>query len=194
MGEVYVAEDDQLKRKAALKFLSPDLSAKSDHLERFIREARSASALNHPNICTIYEINSEFDTPFIAMEYIEGETVASMIRRRRRDPKQAVDIAVQVCGALADAHASGIVHRDVKPANIIVTSRGQAKILDFGLVKLTESDSTLASSNQLLTQAGIVVGTASYMSPEQARGLSVDGRTDIWSLGVVLYEMITGQL
>lgn len=194
MGEVYLAEDDQLKRKAALKFLAAEFSSNSDHLERFLREARAASALNHPNICTIYEINSEGESPFIAMEYIEGETVSSMIRRRRRNVRQTLDIAMQVCAGLAEAHEAGIVHRDIKPANIILTARGQAKILDFGLVKLVEAEHVAIGSKQLLTKAGMVVGTASYMSPEQARGLQVDGRTDVWSLGVVLYEMLTGEL
>jgi len=194
MGEVYLAEDDQLRRKAALKFLAADLSSNPDHLERFLREARAASALNHPNICTIYEINSMSGAPFIAMEYIEGETVSTMIRRRRKNVRQTLEIAMQVAGALAEAHAAGIVHRDIKPANIIVTSRGQAKILDFGLVKLVETDTSAAGSERFLTKAGMIVGTASYMSPEQARGLEVDGRTDIWSLGVVLYEMLTGSL
>ena len=193
MGEVYLAEDGQLKRKAALKFLTADVKLNPDHLERFLREARAASALNHPNICTIYEINSQGEVPFIAMEFIEGETVSAMIRRRRRNVRQAIEVAAQVCAALAEAHAAGIVHRDIKPANIIVTKRDQAKILDFGLVKLVETEN-VASANQFLTKAGMIVGTASYMSPEQARGLDVDGRTDIWSLGVVLYEMLTGLL
>jgi predicted ATPase/TolB-like protein/Tfp pilus assembly protein PilF/predicted Ser/Thr protein kinase len=194
MGEVYLAEHVQLQRKAALKFLATDLNTNSDHLERFLREARAASALNHPNICTIYEIHAQGETPFIAMEFIEGETVSAMIRRRRRNVRQTIEIAAQVCSALSEAHAAGIVHRDIKPANIIVTKRDQAKILDFGLVKLVETENVLAGSNQFLTKAGMIVGTASYMSPEQARGLDVDGRTDVWSLGVVLYEMLTGTL
>ena len=194
MGEVYVAEDQQLRRKAALKFLATELSTHSDHMERFMREARAASALNHPNICTIYEINSQGDSPFIAMELIDGETVSAMIRRRRRNIRQTLEIAAQVSAALAEAHEAGIVHRDIKPANIIVTKRDQAKILDFGLVKLVETADVAAGSNQFLTKAGMIVGTASYMSPEQARGLDVDGRSDIWSLGVVLYEMLTGSL
>ncbi|MEO8573364.1 MAG: protein kinase [Pyrinomonadaceae bacterium] len=194
MGEVYLAEDDQLQRKAALKFLTSDVKSNPDHLERFLREARAASALNHPNICTIYEINSQGETPFIAMEFIEGETVSAMIRRRRRNVRQTLDVVSQVSSALEEAHAAGIVHRDIKPANIIVTKRDQAKILDFGLVKLVETENVAVGSNQFLTKAGMIVGTASYMSPEQARGLDVDGRTDIWSLGVVLYEMLTGSL
>ena len=195
MGEVYLAEDEQLKRKAALKFLAAEFSKNADHLERFMREARAASALNHPNICTIYEIDPHGDAPFIAMEFIQGETVSAMIRRRRRNIRQTLDIAIQVSGALAEAHDAGIVHRDIKPANIILTSRGQAKILDFGLVKLVETENVAAiGSKQFLTKAGMVVGTASYMSPEQARGKDVDGRSDVWSLGVVLYEMLTGTL
>ena len=195
MGDVYLAEDEQLQRKAALKFLAVEFNSNSDHLERFLREARAASALNHPNICTIYEINSQGEAPFIAMEFIEGETVSSMIRRRRRNIRQTIEIASQVTAALGEAHLLGIVHRDIKPANIIVTKRDQAKILDFGLVKLVEGENFAATgSNQFLTKAGMIVGTASYMSPEQARGLDVDGRSDIWSLGVVLYEMLTGTL
>ena len=194
MGEVYLAEHEQLHRKAALKFLATELNSHSDHVERFLREARAASALNHPNICTIYEINSHGETPFIAMEFIEGETVSAMIRRRRRNVRQAIEIAAQVSAALAEAHAAGIVHRDIKPANIIVTKRDQAKILDFGLVKLVQTENVTVGTNQFLTKAGMIVGTASYMSPEQARGLDVDGRTDVWSLGVVLYEMLTGKL
>ncbi|MEP6704651.1 MAG: protein kinase, partial [Acidobacteriota bacterium] len=194
MGEVYLAHDEHLQRKAALKFLTTDVKSNPDHLERFLREARAASALNHPNICTIYEINSRGETPFIAMEFIEGETVSAMIRRRRRNVRQTLEVAAQVGAALAEAHAAGIVHRDIKPANIIVTKRDQAKILDFGLVKLVEVENFAGGSNQFLTKAGMIVGTASYMSPEQARGLDVDGRTDIWSLGVVLYEMLTGTL
>lgn len=191
MGEVYLAEDTRLGRMVALKFLAREFSTDSDHLGRFIREARAASALNHPNICTIYEIQSGGDTPFISMEYIEGETLAEMINRRRRNVRQTIDVAVQVAGALAEAHTNGIVHRDIKPANIIVNSRGQVKVLDFGLAKKISAELRDASG-QFMTQAGIIVGTASYMSPEQARGLEIDARTDIWSLGVCLYEMLTG--
>ena len=193
MGEVFLAKDIRLGRKVALKFLAVGLSSQPEHLERFLREARAASALNHPNICTIYEINENGEIPFIAMEYIEGETLAEMIGRRRRNARQTLAIAIQILGALADAHASGIVHRDIKPANIIINSRGQAKILDFGLAKKVGPDNE-DISKQVLTQAGMIVGTASYMSPEQARGLEIDARSDIWSLGVCIYETLTGRL
>lgn len=192
MGEVFLAEDSSLGRKAALKFLSAEFASERDHLDRFFREARAASALNHPNICTIYEINETGETPFIAMEYIEGETVADMIHRRRRNVRQTLDIAIQVAGALAEAHANAIVHRDIKPANLIVNLRGQVKILDFGLAKSTAANDGETAKRQL-TNAGVILGTASYMSPEQARGLEVDNRSDIWSFGVCLYEMLTGR-
>ena len=192
MGEVFLAEDKSLGRKAALKFLSAEFAAEREHLDRFFREARAASALNHPNICTIYEINETGKVPFIAMEYIEGETVAEMIRRRKRNVRQTLDIAIQVAGALAEAHASGIVHRDIKPANIILNQRGHVKILDFGLAKKTLSEGD-DGTRQHITNAGVILGTASYMSPEQARGLEVDGRSDLWSFGVCLYEILTGK-
>ena len=192
MGEVYLAEDTLLGRKAALKFLASDRSSHSDHLSRFLREARAASALNHPNICTIYEINDSGAAPFIAMEHIEGETLAAMIERRRRNVRQAVSIAIQVASALAEAHSIGIIHRDIKPANVIVNARGQAKLLDFGLAKRIEQSGEL-SNDQFATGAGMILGTASYMSPEQARGLEVGTASDVWSFGVCLYEMLTGK-
>ena len=191
MGKVFLAEDTKLSRKTALKFLSPTLAVDGEHIDRFLREAKASSALNHPNICTIYEINEAADPPFIAMEYVEGETVAEMIRRRRRNIRETVDIAIQVAEALAEAHLHGIVHRDVKPANIIVNRRGRAKILDFGLAKRT---AFFDEDSNFQTNAGVVLGTASYMSPEQSRGLEVDARSDIWSLGVCIYEMLTGRL
>lgn len=193
MGQVFLAQDTKLGRKAALKFLSPSLASDPEHLDRFLREARASSALNHPNICTIYEIDESADPPFIAMEYVEGETVAGMIRRRRRNIRQTLEIAIQVAEALAEAHLHGIVHRDVKPANIVINTRGRVKILDFGLAKRTSPWEGDANS-EFQTNAGVVLGTASYMSPEQARGVEVDGRSDIWSLGVCIYEMLTGTL
>ncbi len=192
MGEVFLARDMRLGRKVALKFLVAGLAAQPEHLDRFIHEARAASALNHPNICTIYEINETGDVPFIAMEFIEGETLADMIGRRRRNARQTLAIAVQVADALAEAHANGIIHRDIKPANIIVNARGQAKILDFGLAKRVVEESG-DSANKMQTKAGMILGTASYMSPEQARGLEIDARSDIWSFGVCLYEALTGK-
>lgn len=193
MGKVFLAEDTKLGRKTALKFLSRELAADTEHLERFLREARAASALNHPNICTIYEINDSGKIPFIAMEYVEGETLAEMIRRRRRNIRQTIDIAIQVAEALAEAHSKGVVHRDIKPANIIVTKTGRVKILDFGLAKQMFAHGD-APEARFETHAGVVLGTASYMSPEQARGQDVDHRADIWSLGVCIYEMLTGTL
>ncbi len=193
MGKVFLAEDTKLGRRTALKFLSPTFAADRGHVERFVREARAASALNHPNICTIYEINESADPPFIAMEYVEGETVAEMVHRRRRNTRETIEIAVQVAEALAEAHLHGIIHRDVKPANMIVDRRGRIKILDFGLAKRTAGFDGHSDAG-FQTSAGVVLGTASYMSPEQARGMEVDNRSDIWSFGVCLYEMLTGTL
>ena len=192
MGRVFLAEDAKLGRKTALKFLSHEFASDREHLDRFVREARAASALNHPNICTIYEINDTAEPPFIAMEYVDGETVVELIRRKGRDLRQTVDISLQVAEALADAHAHGVVHRDIKPANIVINKKGRVKILDFGLAKRMVG--VEHADGQFQTNAGVVLGTASYMSPEQARGLEVDQRSDIWSLGVCIYEMLTGSL
>lgn len=191
MGDVFLAEDTKLGRRTALKFLSAEFASDRQHLERFFREARASSSLNHPNICTIYEINDSVDPPFIAMEFVEGETVAKMIVLRRRTIAESLEIVVQAADALAEAHANGVIHRDVKPANIIVNTRGRVKILDFGLAKRVFASGDPAAA-QFTTHAGVVLGTASYMAPEQARGLEVDHRSDIWSLGVCLYEMLTG--
>ncbi len=191
MGEVYLAEDTRLRRQVALKIL-PDYSrGNQQHLQRFLREAQAASALNHPHICTIYEINDDGDVPFITMEYVVGETLDKKIKTQF-EPNQILDIALQVADALAEAHAHGIVHRDIKPANIIVTPRGQAKVLDFGLAKKIVAESE-DETQQIISQAGMIIGTASYMSPEQARGKEIDARSDIFSFGIVLYEMITGK-
>lgn len=191
MGEVFLALDNRLGRNVALKFLSADLCAQPDHVNRFIREARAASSLNHPNVCTIHEINDSGPRPFIAMEFIEGETLAQMIVRSRRGVYQTIEVALQVADALAEAHKNGLIHRDIKPANIIVSPTGRVKLLDFGLAK--QVDRKHAGSEELsITRDGMIVGTASYMSPEQTRGLDVDERTDVWSLGVTMYEMLTG--
>ncbi|PYS59451.1 MAG: hypothetical protein DMF74_21300 [Acidobacteria bacterium] len=190
MGEVYLAEDTQLHRRVALKILPAEFSEDSQHAARFLREAQAASALNHPNICTIHEINDD-GVLYIAMEYVEGETLSERIKDDGLDLAETLDIAMQIADALAEAHAHGIVHRDVKSANIIVNRRGQVKILDFGLAKKISTKGE-AATQQLLSQAGMILGTVAYMSPEQARGLAVDAGTDVWSFGVILYEMLTG--
>jgi serine/threonine protein kinase/tetratricopeptide (TPR) repeat protein len=186
MGVVYKAEDTKLKRTVALKFLPPDLTRDPEAKERFIHEAQAASALDHPSICTVYEINESDDGQmFIAMACYEGETLKKKIERGPLKIDEAIDLATQVAQGLARAHEAGIVHRDMKPANIMVTDRGEAKIVDFGLAKLV--------GQTRLTKTGATMGTAAYMSPEQAQSEAVDSRTDIWSLGVVLYEMLTGK-
>ena len=197
MGEVYLARDERLGRKAALKLLPDSLTTDETQLSRFKNEARSASALNHPNILTVYEIGAEGNRQFIATEFIEGVTLRASIARARINPHAALEIAVQVASALAAAHEAGVVHRDIKPENIMLRPDGYAKVLDFGIAKLIEQrlasdDHTVETTAVLQTRPGLVLGTARYMSPEQARGQKVDGRTDIWSLGVVLYEMVGG--
>lgn len=195
MGEVYLAKDLQLGRNVALKLLPSRFAQDEDRLRRFQQEARTASALNHPNILTIYEFGQVDSTPFIATEYIEGETLRKRIARSGLGLSDALYISSQVAAALSAAHAAGVVHRDIKPENLMMRSDGYVKVLDFGLAKLTEKAIVDSTGSTLLdTDAGIVMGTVHYMSPEQARGKKVDARTDIWSLCVVLYEMVTGHV
>ncbi len=198
MGEVYLAVDTKLDRKVALKLLPTDVGS-DDRIRRFIHEAKSASALNHPNILTIYEIDQVESEQFIATEFIDGETLRQRIRTAPIKPSEAVDVGIQVASALCATHAVGIIHRDIKPENIMLRRDGIVKVLDFGLAKLARDPSSIKSNPEAATQpfvhteAGVVLGTAQYMSPEQARGLDVDVRSDIWSLGCVLYEMITNR-
>ena len=189
MGTVYLAEDEHLKRRVALKFLPPDTGSNTDAAARLLREARAASALDHPHIATVYEIGRHAGQPFIAMAYYEGETLAARLARGPLPIAEAADLLAQLADALAAAHAAGVVHRDVKPSNVMLTSTGPVKVLDFGLAQTPSVDTTTR-----LTLAGTTVGTAAYMSPEQAAGEEVDQRTDLWALGVVTYEMLAGVL
>jgi serine/threonine protein kinase len=194
MGEVYLAEDTRLNRTVALKFLPAEVASDQKRMQRFQQEAHAISALNHPNIITIHEIEQDGPVPFITTEYIEGETLRDHMARGWMNINEALDVAIQTASALAAAHAKEIVHRDIKPENIMLREDGYVKILDFGLAKLMEKQATSPEAvTQVHTDIGSVIGTARYMSPEQARGLEIDGRTDIFSLGIVLYEMIAGK-
>ncbi|MDQ2942320.1 MAG: serine/threonine-protein kinase, partial [Candidatus Dormibacteraeota bacterium] len=197
MGEVYLARDRDLNRTVAIKVLPPDLTSDAHRVARFEQEARSASALNHPNVCVIYALGrTDDDRRFIAMERIEGETLRHRLAGERLPVRDVLDIAIQIASGLAAAHAAGIVHRDIKPENVMIRRDRLVKILDFGLAKLMPSGESLAAhepTRTLLTDAGSVVGTVAYMSPEQTRATEVDARTDIWALGVVLYEMVAGR-
>src|SRR5438876_1715052 len=197
MGEVYLATDITAGRKAALKLLPARFTGDAERLKRFQQEARAVVALNHPNILTVYEIGEDHSTHYIASEMIEGETLRQRLMRGRMELSEAVDVAIQVASALAAAHAAGIVHRDINPGNIMLRPDGYVKVLDFGIAKLAEQEApaTMPKDEALLlveTNLGAILGTVPYMSPEQACGAPADKRTDIWSLGVVLYEMVTG--
>jgi serine/threonine protein kinase len=229
MGEVYLAQDTRLGRKVALKFLPPHFTRDRERVRRFAQEAQAASALNHPNIITIYEVGRADEVHFIATEFIEGLTVRKKISGTQLPIEEALEISVQICSALVAAHSAGIVHRDIKPENIMIRPDGYVKILDFGLAKLTERPEstsqldagTTSSAPDIITDEekvqdltadspsdhyqtspsntvadtapGVVMGTAQYMSPEHARGLKVDPRTDVFTLGIVLYEMLAGK-
>ena len=186
MGVVYLADDTRLQRKVALKFVTNTSLNSTQEIARFHREARAAARLNHPNICTVYELGETEDKTYIAMEYVEGITLKERMRQGRIEESEIRNWLEQIAEGLQTAHDAGVIHRDIKPANIMITEKGLIKIMDFGIAKLTESDTEL-------TQANSTIGTIAYMSPEQAQGKGIDHRADIWSVGVVLYELTTGQ-
>ncbi len=186
MGVVYKAEDTKLKREVAIKFLPRHIAATIEERERFKIEAQAAAALNHPNIATIYNIEEVDDEMYIVMEYIEGRELREIVQSEKPSLQSAIDYATQIAEGLNAAHKKGVVHRDIKSSNVMITDEGQVKIMDFGLAKV--------AGGQHLTKSGMTVGTVAYMSPEQVQGIAVDHRTDIWALGVVLFEMLTGEL
>ena len=196
MGEVYLAEDQRLGRKVAVKFLPAEIASDQRARQRLLREAQTAATLDHPNICAIYEVGQEGGHSFIVLQYIEGETLATKFKHQQPDLREAMAIAAQVADALSEAHARGIIHRDIKPDNIMLTTRGQVKVLDFGLAKVLRDPGILendAQTGSMLSIPGMLMGTVPYMSPEQLRGEDLDGRSDIFSFGAVLYEMLSGR-
>jgi len=199
MGEVYLAQDTTLDRKVALKILLEEVALDTERMRRFVQEAKSASALNHPNIITIYEIGKSNNKHFIAAEYIDGETLHTRVRRAPMSLQAVLDAGIQIASALQAAHEAKIIHRDIKPENVMIRPDGLLKLLDFGIAKVTEPitgwshEAEIATTLKGGTSPGMIIGTAAYMSPEQARGKAIDGRTDIFSLGVLLYEMLTGK-
>src|SRR5258705_7538887 len=195
MGEVYRARDTRLGRTVAIRVLAANVAGDQERRERFLAEARATAALSHPNIAALYEIGEDQGQLFLVFEFVPGETLRTTIAGRPLNPRRALDLAIQIADALADAHAVGVVHRDIKPDNIIVTPKGNAKILDFGLAKWTTGGAEREhAATMMATAAGTTLGTVAYMSPEQALGEAVDERTDIFSLGIVLFEMLTGRL
>src|SRR5437868_5478508 len=199
MGEVYLAKDKRLDRSVAVKVLNREYSTNDANLERFTREAKAASALNHPNILVIHEIGESGNTSYIVSEFIKGKTLREVVKESPMNVSEILDIAIQIAGALAAAHDERIIHRDIKPENVMVRPDGYVKVLDFGLAKLINNKNSLigledATKKQNHTAQGVIMGTVSYMSPEQAKGEKVDERTDIFSLGVLIYEMVTGRI
>src|SRR4030095_5483628 len=192
MGEVYLAKDARLNRQVALKLLATQITEDKNRVSRFRQEAFATSALNHPSIVTIYEIGEWQGSDFIATEFVDGITLRSLLGKKKTSVSEALDLALQIAGALSAAHGAGIIHRDIKPENIMIRRDGLVKILDFGIAKYMPS----GNGHRALVETGVgeVIGTAAYMSPEQTRGLEIDQRTDIWSLGVILYEMVAGKL
>jgi len=196
MGEVYLAEDKRLGRRVAIKFLPAHVGSDERAKQRLLREAQTAATLDHPNICAIYEVGEEEGYSFIVLQYVEGQTLAARLRHGLPDVRESLAIAAQVAEALAEAHSRGIVHRDIKPENIMLTTRGQVKVLDFGLAKVLRDPHTPeggADTASMLSIPGMVMGTVPYMSPEQVRGEELDGRSDIFSFGTVLYELLSGR-
>jgi serine/threonine protein kinase len=194
MGEVYLAQDTRLGRQVAIKLLPPEAAQDPTAKRRLLREARAAAALNHPNTVTIHSIEEVDDSVFIVMEYVEGETLTTRISGGKLESLRVLDVGAQVADALAAAHSIGLIHRDIKPSNILITHEGQVKLLDFGIAKVTKPFHTEGGANSRLTAEGDIVGTVAYMSPEQGRGETLDARSDIFSLGAVLYESATGKL